>query len=325
MKKLGKLLIFVVKKLGLNNSKRFLKMYDNFFPYIANNADGFVYQLSKSFTGYIENKEQISRLTSNMDQESKEIVKKEMRMRKYVLERKGKFLSKHFLGIDRRLINKIDRQIEKIKKNYILPIKEGFGESTFYYNHGIHDIEGLKEYVKGKDVVDCGGYIGDSSLMFTKELNINKCYCLEPMEENFELALKTIKLNNIGGKIIPIKKGVGKAKGILKIKKDGPSSYIDSEGDCSIQIDTIDSLIKEYNINPGLIKYDVEGSEYDAILGTEETIRKYKPILLISIYHKGKDYFEIKPLIESWGLGYKFKIRNYCPRNPRFETMLLCY
>jgi hypothetical protein len=38
-------------------------------------------------------------------------------------------------------------------------------------------------------------------------------------------------------------------------------------------------------------------------------IIKYKPILLISIYHNKKDFFEIKPLIESWNLGYTFKIR----------------
>ena len=33
-----------------------------------------------------------------------------------------------------------------------------------------------------------------------------------------------------------------------------------------------------------------------------------KPILPISIYHTAHDFFEIKPLIESWGLGYRFSI-----------------
>jgi hypothetical protein len=37
-------------------------------------------------------------------------------------------------------------------------------------------------------------------------------------------------------------------------------------------------------------------------LGAEKTIKKDKPILLISVYHTGKDFFEIKPLLESWNL-----------------------
>lgn len=46
--------------------------------------------------------------------------------------------------------------------------------------------------------------------------------------------------------------------------------------------------------------------------------------MLISIYHFGSDYFKIKPLIESWNLGYKFKIAKGADGHLTGETVLFC-
>ena len=48
-----------------------------------------------------------------------------------------------------------------------------------------------------------------------------------------------------------------------------------------------------------LIKYDVEGSEEKAILGSIETIKKNNTTLAISIYHRSRDIFSIPILISS--------------------------
>ena len=39
---------------------------------------------------------------------------------------------------------------------------------------------------------------------------------------------------------------------------------------------------------------------------------------MISIYHNYDDFFNIKPLIESWNLGYKFKIIK-----PKIDCLIL--
>ncbi len=39
-----------------------------------------------------------------------------------------------------------------------------------------------------------------------------------------------------------------------------------------------------------MIKMDIEDVEYEALLGTEKTIKINKPGLAISIYHNGMDY-----------------------------------
>ena len=93
---------------------------------------------------------------------------------------------------------------------------------------------------------------------------------------------------------------------------------------CTINVDTIDNIVKNYWIVPWLIKWDIEWLEYDSILGAQKIIKEYKPILLISIYHTWRDFYEIKPLIESWNLGYKFMIR-HLSTNICEEVELICY
>lgn len=92
----------------------------------------------------------------------------------------------------------------------------------------------------------------------------------------------------------------------------------------NIEITSIDDFIQQHNIqNLGLIHLDVEGLETSVIQGDKHTIQKYKPILLISIYHNPEDFFDLKPMLEAWDLGYNFKIRKLA-RN-RFELMLIGY
>jgi hypothetical protein len=68
---------------------------------------------------------------------------------------------------------------------------------------------------------------------------------------------------------------------------------------------------------------DIEGLESAAIHGAAETIKKFKPVLLISIYHTPDDFFSIKPFIEDLNLGYRFLIRKLSPKRLDAETMLI--
>ncbi|GHV12685.1 hypothetical protein AGMMS49938_05760 [Fibrobacterales bacterium] len=70
------------------------------------------------------------------------------------------------------------------------------------------------------------------------------------------------------------------------------------------------------------IKMDIEGAELEALKGCEKTIRKYKPKLAISIYHKPNDYVEIPKYILSLEWNYKLYMRHYT--NFENETVLYC-
>ena len=70
-------------------------------------------------------------------------------------------------------------------------------------------------------------------------------------------------------------------------------------GDVAIPIKTIDSFELE---NVTFIKYDIEGYELKAIQGSEKTIKKYNPVVVVE-QNKGNIYAQ--ELLESW--GYKCK------------------
>jgi hypothetical protein len=46
---------------------------------------------------------------------------------------------------------------------------------------------------------------------------------------------------------------------------------------------------------------------------------------LISVYHTGKDFFEIKPLLESWNLWYIYAFFRWNCFHPFADILLVAY
>ena len=142
---------------------------------------------------------------------------------------------------------------------------------------------------------------------------------------------KTIELNQKHN-IIPVKCGLGDKEETLFLNenynpKNIGGAYIADEniknGETAYII-PLDKYIKENNLDVGLIKIDVEGFEQNVLNGAYETIKKCRPTLLISIYHKPDDFFEIAPMIKQWNLGYKLKyVPLYTYNDFLVETMII--
>ena len=207
---------------------------------------------------------------------------------------------------------------------YYLPTKY-FDTSVFYYKYELPLLEKINN-IKNKSIIDAGAFVGDSALIL--ESYCDKVYAFEPTSTNYDLLLKTIKLNNKSSKIIPIKKGLGSKKETANIHIDRGSSSInrvlrDNLEVETIEITTLDDFVNENNLDIGLIKVDIEGSEQDFLKGAENTIKTQKPILLISIYHSAFDFFQIKPYIESLNLDYNLKIVKNVDGSIRGEILLI--
>ena len=57
------------------------------------------------------------------------------------------------------------------------------------------------------------------------------------------------------------------------------------------------------------IKYDVEGAETEALLGSREVIRRDSPALLVSAYHRSADLFRLPLLVHELNPAYKLYLR----------------
>lgn len=91
-----------------------------------------------------------------------------------------------------------------------------------------------------------------------------------------------------------------------------------------VRVETLDHYMEGKDLDIGLIKVDIEGAEQLFLEGARKTIERQKPVLLMSIYHNADDFFNIKPMIESWDLGYKFRIHKPVDYSVSREVLLIC-
>lgn len=187
-----------------------------------------------------------------------------------------------------------------------------------------------KEFIKNKDIIDAGAFTGDTSIPIAKFTNKN-IYAFEPFVESFEILKKNINLNDIKN-IVPVNKSLGNIDGerTLYLSGDNVQGITSNANarkyDTELKVEevTIDTFVKENNLNVGYITVDVEGAEKDLLEGGIETIKSQKPILSISIYHKVTDFFEIIPWIANLNLGYEFKIVKENPWPFLADTIVQC-
>ncbi|MCK9313900.1 MAG: FkbM family methyltransferase, partial [Methanocorpusculum sp.] len=231
----------------------------------------------------------------------------------------------------RALDDHFQRDILKISETlfyyngYFLPINH-FEPCVFYYKHGLDLVQTL-DSVRDRDIIDAGGFIGDSSLILSPLTNKN-VYSFEPSPENFTLLLKTLALNQKENVVAENLALCSENKKIsFAISGSCSSSYENKAFKYSdhIEVDavTLDDYVEKYHLDVGLIKTDLEGAEMDFLKGALKTIKRCKPILLISIYHTIDDFLDIKPMIENLDLGYKFTIFKPIDNSIMIETVLI--
>ncbi len=213
-------------------------------------------------------------------------------------------------------------------RRYLLPINE-FEISTFIYNYGLDCIN--KAYLTNKCVIDAGAYIGDSSIVFEHELPlVSKIYSFEPSKSTYSLLLDTIKLNK-SEKIIPVNVALGEKSTSMPLVGMGMGLTLAENSDTRwkmnremVNVVSLDDYVSKNNLNVGLIKTDLEGFEQEFLKGAINTIKTYKPTLMISIYHSAQDYFQVKEIIKSLNLGYKFSLFKADDGYLIAGTLLIC-
>ena len=208
---------------------------------------------------------------------------------------------------------------------YMLPINH-FESCVFWDRCGIPHLD-HPDRLRNLDIIDAGAFIGDSALIFS-ELTSGTVHAFEPIPQNYQYMLETIKLN---GKthIVPNLASLGDRCGKLTISvSDSSSSHFENSalsyhGTVDADMVTLDEYVSTYGLHVGLIKADIEGAEQMLLRGAMNTIKTQRPALLISIYHNADDFFHIKPMLERLDLGYHFKVRHPVCGSVLTETLLI--
>lgn len=154
-------------------------------------------------------------------------------------------------------------------------------------------------------VIDCGANIGNYTVYFSLFKDAKKIYSFEPMIKYFNFLKKNILLNKIDDKVTLFNAGTSNKNGKISLISTIPgsegafwfwykgeehktpfdqgyirhkeildSSRVDSE---TVRLD--DAISCKDKID--FIKIDVEGMEYETILGASQLIKNSKPLIYV--------------------------------------------
>ena len=232
-----------------------------------------------------------------------------------------------------RMNDEFSSKIVKLNDNlyyyngYYLPVNQ-FDSSVFYSKYAIDELTTL-DSVRNKHIIDAGGYVGDTALLFSSYTD-KSIHVFEASPSNMDIIRETIRLNQLEN-IVPVSKALGEKSGTATFslgERNSCNSLVERPGynypnHIEVPVITLDDYVRENNLEVGLIKVDIEGGEQLLLKGAVETIRTQHPILLISIYHSANDFFEIKPMIEKMCDKYTFRIIKPANSAIVIETILL--
>jgi FkbM family methyltransferase len=165
----------------------------------------------------------------------------------------------------------------------------------------------------GDVVIDGGGCWGDTTLYFAQ--TAEQVFCFECMPSNLTIIRENLGLNPAASsKIRVIEKAMWNRSGEKLVFRDyGPGSHRASDGSgVEVETETIDDLVAENSLGRvDFIKMDIESAEPEALIGAEQTIRKYRPQLAISIYHDVNHFALVPNWIADLNLGYRLYLDHF--------------
>ncbi len=198
---------------------------------------------------------------------------------------------------------------EKSKKTYASIINYKLTGRMKYLLSAISErdeIYSLLPCEKIQTTIDAGAYNGDTVREAKGYFsNLKKVFAVEPDKRNFkklekyseaesEIVIKTIN----AAAWCDCGEGEFSDSGNRNSSVSSTASF--EHRDTTVSLVKIDSLTYE---KVDYIKYDVEGAEAEALFGSEMTILRDRPALLVSLYHRSRDIFE---LVNTLGKKYPF-------------------
>lgn len=161
--------------------------------------------------------------------------------------------------------------------------------------------------------VDLGAYYGDTLERFLGAIPaLSEAVAVEPETHSFkkltayaERQSRDIKCINalvgshVGKELVSTARGRG--------TRALSASNVELKNTREIDVITVDSLSLD---KVSFIKFDVEGSESEAIEGAGQTIKNDRPIMKIACYHRSEDVFEIVSKVLEIRNDYKIYIRH---------------
>lgn len=172
----------------------------------------------------------------------------------------------------------------------------------------------------GDHVIDAGSCFGDTALAFAAAIGkTGRVYSFDMMPPQLRIIHQNLEMNpELASRITVLGYGLSDASNGLPEAcaceaeagmQIAPDAQLEETG---FPVRSIDGMLDEGRIDRiDFIKMDIEGSELAALRGAEKTLRRFRPRLAISLYHKPEDFYAIPAYLDQLGLGYKLHLGHY--------------
>ena len=175
-------------------------------------------------------------------------------------------------------------------------------------------------------IVDLGAYNGDSIAAFRAAYpQIKRYIAVEPDARTYKKLQKYGKISEAEGVSIQTVQGAaGKGEGEISFfasanRNSSVANPSHEKKTISVPLVAVDRIAEGAKV--GLIKFDVEGMEREALKGCLETVARCRPVLKISVYHKSEDLHRLLLLCKKHVPRAQYYLRR-SPCVPAWETDL---
>jgi FkbM family methyltransferase len=171
--------------------------------------------------------------------------------------------------------------------------------------------------------IDCGAYNGDTLQSLEKNIGmVSRIVAFEPDMSNFQQLCAFVKKHEkLAGEVFLWPCGVWEnTEDVAFYDGQGEASALNPRSGNGKKTNcvSLDEVLQGFS--PTFIKMDIEGAEYNALLGAKNIILKNMPDLAICVYHKPDHLWSICELLHEWNVGYRFFLRLYAYNT--FELVL---
>ena len=154
----------------------------------------------------------------------------------------------------------------------------------------------LENSINKRIVLDLGAHIGLFTLPLSHRISPEgKIYAFEPSEINRHFLNKHLELNNIKNvEVLPYLVGKDNIEDVefyedtIQVNPMGGMVLSKYRGNdftrTHKQMVSLDAFCKDNDIQPELIKIDVEGAEIDLLLGAKNVLMLHKPVIVLSLH-----------------------------------------
>lgn len=186
----------------------------------------------------------------------------------------------------------------------------------------VHEFFGAEQYAlrrpgveiapeRGDVVIDGGGGWGETALYFADAVGAGGLVLsFEFVADNLRLFERNMALNpHLRDRVRLVAHPIWSAPGVdlAYAPAGGQTSVAAPAGDTEeARTESIDHACAEHGIDHvDFLKLDVEGAEMEALRGAEQTIRRARPKLALSVYHRDEDLARIPAWVQDLGIGYR--------------------